>query len=99
MPKFTATHRSRLSRALGKVDVLVPVTESALIQRINRKLAPEQVLKVARGSRALQDLGQFYVLDVSGNFVVDKDVDVTALGRKLGVLRPFEKLAEKDDGR
>lgn len=39
----------------------VPISERALIQRINRKLLDnDQVLKSARGSRAEQELGGFY---------------------------------------
>jgi hypothetical protein len=71
----------------------VPVTARALVQRINRALSKDsEVLKATRGSQAVQDLGDFYVLDVRGNSVVRKDVDIEALGRKLGALRDFEVL-------
>lgn len=72
----------------------VPVTERALVQRINRVLAKQdEVLKAARGERAVVDLGRYYVLSVSGNYVVDKDVDLEDLGRALEALKPFEVLA------
>jgi hypothetical protein len=73
----------------------VPVTTRALVQRINRKLAAEDMkLKATRGMRAVADLGDFYVIDASRNFVVDKDVNIEELGRKVGALQPWEVLAD-----
>jgi hypothetical protein len=72
----------------------VPVTRSALIQRINRTLRKQdKLLKTTRGGEAIHDLGEFYVLDVQHNRVIDTQVDVEALGRKVGCLRPWEGLA------
>jgi hypothetical protein len=77
-----------MTKAGGKV----PITSRALIQRINRKLAPDQeTLKTARG--ALQnEVGEHYVLDLFHNRVTTKDVNLETLGRKLGVLKPWEVL-------
>jgi len=73
----------------------VAVTMRALVQRINRQLAKdEEVLKGTRGARARQDLGDFYRLDWNHNRVLETDVDPEGLGRKLGVLRPYERLVE-----
>jgi hypothetical protein len=73
----------------------VPVTMRALIQRINRKIAADgEVLKTARGDRARLDLGAYYVIDVNRNFIASKHVDPEAWGRELGVLRPYECVAE-----
>jgi hypothetical protein len=73
----------------------VPISERALTQRINRKLLDnDQVLKSARGSRAEQELGGFYVIDFRHNCIVAKDVALRALGRKLGALRSYEYLVE-----
>ena len=72
----------------------VAVTERALVQRINRKLAKDQeVVKKARGA-ATRDLGDYYRLDAFRNAVMESNVDLEALGRKLGVLRVFEALKE-----
>jgi hypothetical protein len=69
----------------------VPVTMRALIQRVNRKLATDgEVLKTTRGARAHQELGDYYVLNVRMNAVARHDVDPEALGRRIGVLRPWE---------
>jgi hypothetical protein len=82
-----------------KTDVAgqkVPVTTRALLQRVNRKLAADGMqLKATRGMRAVADLGDFYVIDASRNFVVDKYVNIEELGRKVGALRPWEVLADK----
>jgi hypothetical protein len=70
------------------------VSEWALVKRINRALRPEwQQLKKVRGGRAWMDLGDFYILDVRHNFVVDHHVDIEELGRELEVLAPYERLA------
>jgi hypothetical protein len=50
--------------------------------------------QVARGSRAEQELGGFYVIDFRHNSIVAKDVALRALGRKLGALRSYEYLVE-----
>ena len=75
----------------------VAVSKRALIQRINRKLASEQwpkSLKSTRGGRAKTNLGDFYVVDLHRNLVVDAFVDPEKYGRKLGVLAPYERVAE-----
>lgn len=73
----------------------VPVTKRALIQRINRALAhDDRVLKAGRG-RAKEAYGEYFIVDTRRNQAVEGDVDVEALGRKLNVLQPFEKLAKE----
>ena len=71
----------------------VPVTQRALIQRINRALDHE-VVKVSRGMRARIDCGEFYAVDVSTNAISAKDIDLEKWGRDLEVLKPYEELAE-----
>ncbi len=71
----------------------VPVTERAVVQRINRKLRDDdQVLKVTRGERARLDLGDFYILNWRLNVIADKFVDPEEMGRELGVLQPWERV-------
>lgn len=68
-----------------------------MIQRINRALRKDnEVLKSPRGGRARFSLGQFFILDVRRNAVVREDVDIDALGRQLGALKPFEHLEGSD---
>ncbi len=86
----------------------VPVTARALVQRINRKLrGVDQLLRKTRydheagvngsESRAWQDLGDYYVVDLAGPIVEDH-VDLEALGRKLGVLEPWEAIHTPGEG-
>jgi hypothetical protein len=69
----------------------VPVTVRALIARINRKLAPDLQLKIARG-RARVDVGDYYVVNTRINGVMQryKDCDPEELGRELDVLKGYE---------
>jgi hypothetical protein len=71
-----------------------PVGERALILRINRRLkASGRMLHVARGARAEQQLGHFFIVDDRNN-IVAHNVDLTELARKLGALKPWEEAQE-----
>jgi hypothetical protein len=75
----------------------VPVSERALIQRINRALAKEgEKLKKSRGVQTGLSIGQYYVLDLQRNFVRHQSVDPEDLGRQLNVLQPYEHLSEEN---
>jgi hypothetical protein len=75
----------------------IPVTMRALLQRINRRLAPElQGVKKLRGERARVELGDFYIIDFNRNFVLAAHVDPEELGRELGVLREYERVDEPE---
>lgn len=99
------THSLIYSRAhfrhsvnMKKQQTKVPVTERALIQRINRKLAQEKWPKGFRATRSTgekNNLGDFYVLDLERNMVVDHHCTPDKYGRELGVLKPYEELAER----
>ena len=73
----------------------VPVTERALIQRINRVLRKQDmVLKTARGWRMHVDMGHYYVVNTRINGVMAhyKNCNPEALARELGVLQPYEEM-------
>jgi len=73
------------------IDKKVTVTSSALVQRINRQLAGEQVyLKKARVRTGI--LG-YYTIDLKGNRILDSQIDIEAYGRELKVLHEYEILA------
>jgi hypothetical protein len=85
----------------------VPVSERALLQRINRKLATEdEMIRRARPVSAYvkegypnpypHDLGKYYRIDFNRNFMIETDVDLEALGRKLGALAAWEELKEDE---
>lgn len=76
----------------NKPSSKIPVSERALIQRINRKLPDEVLKKCPETSQAFNELGSFYTVNVRFNAISDKDVDIEELGRSLGALKPFEEL-------
>jgi hypothetical protein len=73
---------------------LVPVSERAVIQRINRKIAADDLqLKVARGARMQLDMrGHYYVLNtrINGICYWSKGLDLEAYAREVGALAPYE---------
>lgn len=60
------------------------VTLKALIKRINRQLAHEsQRLKITRGGQARANLGDYYVLDLHRNVVVDYRFNLEEVPREI----------------
>jgi len=71
----------------------IPVSKRAVIQRINRKLAPSrEMLKAARGERLRQQVGDYYLIDIRANAVLRHNVDIVEMARGLGVLMGWEEL-------
>ena len=71
-----------------------PVTESALIKRLNRHL-PREGLKLFQcklNSRGYHQLGDFYVVDTRINTVNATYVDIESLARKQGILKDYEEI-------
>lgn len=67
------------------------ITETALVKRINRKLAPDfEKLRKSRGAREQMGMGEYYVHDCKRNSVMATYVDPVRLGRELGVLQNRE---------
>jgi len=76
--------------------IAVPVTMRALIQRINRALAGKnEIVKAARTEAQKEKVGSFFRVDLDSHIVNEKHVDPEKLGRKLGVLQPWEQLADE----
>jgi len=76
----------------------IPVPERALIQRINRVLRKDgRVLKVTRGGQTRQEVGQYSVFDFDRNAIRTLHVDIEELARELGVLRSFERVADRSE--
>ena len=86
--------RARLAYTRGMAKTLAPVSERALIGRINRRLDRDnkKLFKSRPGSRLEANVGRFYVVDVWRNTVVDTHVDLESYGRELGVLAEWEQL-------
>lgn len=70
----------------------VQVSERALVARIRRVLARHgQTLRRCRvDAMDFCNLGTYYTVDISLNCIVQKDVDIVALGRELGILKAWE---------
>ena len=77
----------------------VPVSERALVQRINRKLTKddEQLHATRPGTRAEFDLGRYYVRDFRCPNIVRMHVDIEDLARELEVLQPWEEMVPTED--
>ncbi len=75
------------------------VTMSALLRRINRRLAHDyEVLKKSRhNSRYLHNTGLYYRIDCNRNLLIQMHVDPEEFGRDLGVLQPHETVIDPDD--
>jgi hypothetical protein len=76
-----------------KAKSCVPVTERALLVRVNRKLTKEgqERLKATKG-KARETLGDYYLLDLRRNQVKATHVQLEPYARKLGVLELYEAL-------
>jgi len=75
---------------MAKQEVIV--SERALYQRINRKLKSDnEQLRTARSPQMEASVGRYFILDVYRNCISYQRVDLEELGRKLEVLKPWEK--------
>lgn len=71
----------------------MPVSERAILQRINRKLKPDwKQLKTGRGLLLERTVGRYYVIDIRRSCVTQHYVDVEDLARELKVLQSWEEL-------
>ena len=75
------------------------VTRRALIQRMNRKLEPQDLkICVSRGARMVQDYGEFHMINRSQDAIAGRHLpDLDALeeyARELGVLAKYEEIAD-----
>jgi hypothetical protein len=63
-------------------------------QKVQRKLnAKGQALRKARNEAARQKWGEYFIIDVYDR-VISKNIDLAALAKELGVLKPGEKIEE-----
>jgi hypothetical protein len=75
----------------------VPVSMRAVIARVNRALKPnDEKLKVTRGDRWRHELGDYYVVNWSRNWIVNKQVDPEEMARELKVLQEWERVVEEE---
>lgn len=71
------------------------VSEKALIQRINRRLAQDgEKLRKNSNPRHFMDVGWYYVVDVRSGYFEARINDLEQYGHETGALGPNEQLAE-----
>jgi hypothetical protein len=74
-------------------SIKVPLSNRAIIQRINRRLAKNhEKLCKSRGWQAQQNLGDYYLLDRYRKTVINSNVNVQTFARELGVIQEHEIL-------
>jgi len=73
----------------------VPITRRTLIQRINRRLAPElKQLCASRDGRVRPELGDFYEINLNTAEVEVTHVDPEKWGQEMGVLKAWETVVD-----
>ncbi len=76
-----------------KRSTRLKITERALFQRINRKLKQDgEQLRTARNQSVETSVGRYFIVDLNLNAVTFPHQDLEKLGRKLGVIQPWEEL-------
>lgn len=71
----------------------VPVTERALYQRINRRLAHDRKrLCASRSSSVETTVGRYYVLDKDIHAIIATHVDLEEIAQEVGALAEWERL-------
>ena len=74
------------------------LSRDAVVSRVRRALAKEGCnIKRSRSLNMQINVGEFYVYDVSRNFVVEGIDDVEAFARELGVLSDHEAMRNESD--
>ena len=77
----------------------IPTSKRALIAPINRVLIHDngKQLRAVRGQSAKEQFGDYYIINGRHGYqvVFDYRVDLEQLGRRLGVLKDYEKLEKE----
>jgi hypothetical protein len=76
------------------VTQTIPVSQYAILRRVNRALAHENCKLVTARGRAIDNVGKFYILNTRKNLIVEARVDLTKLATKLESLAPYERMVE-----
>ena len=76
----------------------VRVPELSVSYRVRRRLKVEgkNLRSCGEGSQKFEELGRWYIVDAATNSIIETKVDLEALARKLGALRPSEAVARPD---
>jgi hypothetical protein len=76
----------------------VKVPELAVSYRVRRRLKAQgkNLRHCGEGSLRIDELGRWFIVDIATNSVVERNVDLEAVARELGALRPSESVARSD---
>ncbi len=85
------------ARALARLPLRTrPVSEAALLRRVNRRLRDRYGAAVRRSlARDRKRLGVFHGVDLTSGKVLERHIDLEALGRELHVLSVRERVVEQ----
>ncbi len=74
----------------------VPVSQRAIMARINRALAKEgQALRISRSNAEKSNFGYSFIVDVNRNVVEAWGIeDFGKLAKEIGVIKDFEEVIE-----
>lgn len=72
----------------------IPLSERAIVARINRKLTKEGYLRLkkARGERAVASVGEYYLIDANRNIIHAMRVDPESYARQIDVMSNYEAI-------
>lgn len=76
----------------------VTVPELSVSYRVRRRLKAQgkNLRQCAKGSLRAEELGRWFIVDAATNSIIERHVDLEALARELGALRPSESVARLD---
>ena len=78
------------------MSLILTISQGAAVKRINRALAREEYrwLRVRKTRPpAISDLGDYYLLDLNRNAIVDHHLDLTDLAKEHKVLGQLEAIS------
>jgi hypothetical protein len=77
----------------------VQMSLRAVLGRINRRLRQAgEHLYTNRADREQSTLGHYYIVNLRENRIARTHVDVEALAREMGLLKPWEEIMQEKTG-
>src|SRR5437879_3962759 len=92
----TAYSKGKVRSSMGERFAL-RVTESEIVYRLNRAMAAEGLKVMGPKTIKQQNLGDWFVIDMTTGKLVAKDVDLTELALDWKVLEVWEKIGYPGD--
>ncbi|TWB87698.1 hypothetical protein FB106_12033 [Synechococcus sp. Ace-Pa] len=95
-PEHTSTVMGSSALAPARTVERCPVSERALLARINRNLAGrgQSLRRCRRDSLSRNALGRHFLLDFRSNRVLEAALDLESWARSAGFLQAYEALSD-----